>query len=230
MMRKNKPVGEGTGLGAERNMAPADCGQSFSTDTSQRVDPARRLRLFVLPILPLCFIVACSKGQEVHDRWELHDDVSKMDGAHNTRVTREAEEKLHFGQHSYSPWLTLQLDPSFELVVHTVASPAYNVWNKHVAIRYRLDDQPPVMVEALLREGPIGSGGAAFPVVPAKLFAANKMLVEYTDNNKAQRTLTFDLSGLYKGVQRACMTLRPGLDCNDKSKNIQAYLDAAPAR
>src|SRR6266511_3084418 len=56
-------------------------------------------------------VSACNGG------WELHQDVSKMDGEHSVRLTHEAAEKLHFGQNTYTPWMTLRLHPTFALEV-----------------------------------------------------------------------------------------------------------------
>jgi hypothetical protein len=151
-----------------------------------------------------------------------------MDGEHNIRLTREAVEKLHFGQNTYAPWMTLRLHPTFALEVHTITSPDYNVWSRRASIRYRFDDQPPEVGEAPIIDGPVGSGGFSFSRVPGKLFAAKTMLVEYKDNTAGMRTLTFDISGLHRKVEGACSDLRPTLDCTSKAKNIQAYLDAAP--
>jgi hypothetical protein len=158
--------------------------------------------------------------------WELHDDVSKMDGEHSIRLTREAAERLQFGQKELAPWMTLRLHPTFALEVHTVATPDYNLVTRRVTVRYRLDDQPAESGEAPIIDGPLGNAGFSFYRVPAQLFSAKTMLVEYKDPRAGTRTLTFDVSGLRAKIQRACSELRPTLDCASKTKPIQAYLDS----
>jgi hypothetical protein len=165
-------------------------------------------------------VSACGGG------WELHDDVSPMDGEHNIRLIHDAVEKLQFGQNTLTPWMTLRLHPTFALEVHTIALPDYNVWSRRATIRYRLDDQPTEVGEAPIIDGPLGQSGLSFMAVPVKLFAAKTMLVEYKDRVSGMRTLTFNLSGLRRKVERACSDLRPTLDCTSKTKNIQVYLDA----